>query len=704
MTQPTSDPASIEADSQARGLSFRATVVAGVCGLVLVTGSVVLWLAHRSARAGTEELIGSVFREVSARATTHTRGYVQQAAPVVESLVQLADKGLAVDDPDRLAPQLLGVLKANPGLSWASYADEAGTFTGAYRTPEGGLRVYRSRIVGGRTRQVEHDVLPDGTWRVFKDDSDSGYDPRVRPFYTEAKRAGRLTWLRPYFFLLGSVPGTTCAAPVKDAAGKLRGVLTADFTLAALSEFVATMSVSDHSRVFLFTDDEVLLAHPDHRGGAAARAGRLLTLADAGDPVVDAYRANLRPEYLRPANGDEFHLFEFRHDGTDYLGSTSAFRVGDDLVWVAAVVAPKSDFVGDVWRTQAVALTAAVAALLAAVAFAFALARAVSRPVRSMIGFMRRVGDGDLDAKADFGGTREFRLLAGALNRMIADLRDRLRLRHSLGIAMEVQQRLLPAGPPHVDGLDVAGHSTYCDETGGDYYDFLVLDKAAPDVVLVALGDVMGHGVAAALVMAGVRAVLHDRAGAGGSLADLMGRLNRLLAADHQGDRFMTLHLSVIEGKTRTMRWVSAGHDAAIVFDPKTDRFNEVGEGELPLGVMDDTAYSEQTAGPFRPGQVIVIGTDGVWEMPDAKGEQFGKERLRELIRAAAAGSAADISRAIRERLAAFQGEAKQVDDVTFVVVKVPPDTPASPLAAVNDGRSASSIQVVSINDPARVM
>src|SRR5947207_15145212 len=117
-----------------RGLSFRAKLVLGVCGLVLLTGAVVLWLAHRSARAGTEALTGSVFREVSGRAATHTRGFVLRAAPVVESLVQLADKGLAVDDQERLAPQLLAVLKANPGLSWVSYANEAGTFTGAYRT------------------------------------------------------------------------------------------------------------------------------------------------------------------------------------------------------------------------------------------------------------------------------------------------------------------------------------------------------------------------------------------------------------------------------------------------------------------------------------------------------------------------------------------------------------------------------------------
>src|SRR5436305_6518862 len=133
----------------ARGLSFRAKLVLGVCALLLLTGAVVLGLAHRSAKAGTEQLTGSVFREVSGRAAAHTRGYVLQAAPVVESLAQLADKGLAVDDPDRLTPQLLGVLRANPGLTWVSYSDEAGTYTGAYRTPAGALQIKRSKITGG---------------------------------------------------------------------------------------------------------------------------------------------------------------------------------------------------------------------------------------------------------------------------------------------------------------------------------------------------------------------------------------------------------------------------------------------------------------------------------------------------------------------------------------------------------------------------
>jgi sigma-B regulation protein RsbU (phosphoserine phosphatase) len=660
-------------------LSFRAKLVLGVCGLVLLTGTIVLWLAHRSARASTEALAGAIFREVSARAVTHTRAFVLRAAPVVESLGQLADKGLVVDDPERLAPQLLAVLKANPGLSWVSYSDESGEFTGAYRAPEGGTHINHSHIANGKTKLVEYETLADGTRKILRTDDDSGYDPRKRPFYLGAKRAGRLVWLPPYVFYWQWVPGITCALPVNDAAGQLRGVLTADFDLNALSNFVSGLSVSEHSLVFLFTSDEVLLAHPNRRGvsGEGASA-KLLTLSDARDPLVDTYRANLKPEDLAAPDGDVFHRFEFRNNGTEYFGSATTFRVGDDLVWVVGVIAPKSDFVGDVWRTQAFALTAATVAVLAAVAMAFTLASTVSRPVQSLIGFMKRVGSGDLDAKAEFGGSSEFRELADALNHMIADLRDRLRLVHSLGIAMEVQRRLLPDTAPKVCSLDVAGHSTYCDETGGDYYDFLVLDKAAPNQVLVALGDVMGHGVAAALVMAGVRAVLRDRAVGAGDLAELMGRLNNFICADHGGERFMTMLISVIDARAKTMRWVSAGHDPVIVFDPTGDNFTELGEGDLPLGVMEDTEYSEQTSERLQPGQILFIGTDGVWEMPNAKGEQFGKDRLRDVIRECAQQSANEIAGLVHERLTAFRGDAKSVDDVTFVVVRVLPGEPGN--------------------------
>jgi serine phosphatase RsbU (regulator of sigma subunit) len=662
-------------DPHSRGrweLSYRARLVLGVVGLVLLTGVAVTWLAHRSARASTEALADSLFREVSNHAVTHTRAFVLRAAPLVESLRALADKGLDLGDSDRLAAQLLAVLRANPGLSWVSYGDESGTFTGTFPTPTG-LGVNQSRIVNGHTHLVEHDVLADGSWRVARRDDDSGYDPRKRPWYRKASQEGRVVWLPPYVFYNQGVPGISCAAPVLDK-GRLRGAFSIDFDLNALSDFIAGLSVSEHSRLFLFTADEVLLAHPHQRGLATRRerdVGRLLTLADTEDPLVEAFRHNLRPEHVQTASEADFHFFEFTHDATEYLASATAFRIGGDLIWVVGAIAPKADFLAGVWHSQALALVVAGAAILVAVLLAVLMAGRVSGPVLSLIGFMQRVGGGDLEARADFGGSREFRELSRALNRMIVDLRDRLRLRHSLNVAMEVQQRLLPQRPPQVRGLDVAGHSTYCDETGGDYYDFLVLDQTAPDSVLVALGDVMGHGVAAALVMAGARAVLRDRADTAGGLADLMGRLNRLLAADLEGTRFMTMHLSVLDARTGLFRWVSAGHDPALLFDPATDRFEEPDVGDLPLGILEETEYTEHSYSPLRPGQVIVVGTDGVWESPNAAGEQFGKPRLREAIREAANGTAEQIVQTILDRLAAFRGDCRAVDDVTFVVIRV---------------------------------
>ena len=238
---------------------------------------------------------------------------------------------------------------------------------------------------------------------------------------------------------------------------------------------------------------------------------------------------------------------------------------------------------------------------------------------------------------------------------------------------MEVQQRLLPNKPPLVEGLDIAGHSTYCDQTGGDYFDYLVLEKTAPHKLLLAMGDVMGHGVAAALVMAGAGAVLHDRADTTDTLPNLVGRLNRRLAADHEGNRFMTMHLGILDSQTGMYRWVSAGHDPAILYDPTGDRFDEIDAGDMALGIVEELQYSEHSIGPLKRGQVIFVGTDGVWEMPNSRNEPFGKERLRQILRTTATESAEQIAEVVREELLGFRGKVNPVDDITFVIVKYVP-------------------------------
>ena len=188
-----------------------------------MTGAAITWLAHRSARQSTDTLTDALFREASAHAVSETRAFAERATPVVEALRRLANDGLVLDDADKLDRQLLAFLQSNPGLSWVSYSDEAGTFTGAYRTADGQQHIRQTRIVNGKTPTLEYDVQPDGTWRLAKPEFDSAYDPRVRPWYTKIKAAGRLVWMPPYIFYDQGVPGITCGAPVAGPDGSVPG-------------------------------------------------------------------------------------------------------------------------------------------------------------------------------------------------------------------------------------------------------------------------------------------------------------------------------------------------------------------------------------------------------------------------------------------------------------------------------------------------
>ncbi|HBZ54549.1 MAG TPA: phosphatase, partial [Syntrophobacteraceae bacterium] len=223
-----------------------------------------------------------------------------------------------------------------------------------------------------------------------------------------------------------------------------------------------------------------------------------------------------------------------------------------------------------------------------------------------------------------------------------------------------------------VRGLDIAGRSLYCQETGGDYYDFLHFAEWGPERVVVAVGDVVGHGIGAALFMTTARALLRARLLQPGSLAQAMRDANRLLCLDTaQSANFMTVFLLLLDAGRRLICWSRAGHDPAIVYDPRSDVSTDwIGEG-MALGVDELQSFEENKASQWQPGMIIVIGTDGIWEAENTDGEMFGKDRLRAVIREARQGSAADILQAILDAVRGFREEAPQLDDITLVVVKI---------------------------------
>jgi len=239
-------------------------------------------------------------------------------------------------------------------------------------------------------------------------------------------------------------------------------------------------------------------------------------------------------------------------------------------------------------------------------------------------------------------------------------------------MAKEIQQNLVPRKNIRINGLNLAGRSVYCDETGGDYYDFISVKADGKSVSGVAVGDVSGHGISSALLMATVRASLRQRASIPGSAAQVITDVNTLLAQDveYSGD-FMTLFFLLINTQQGSLEWVRAGHDPAVRYNPATDSFDELKGAGLALGVQAEWQYESYTLDDLAAGQIILLGTDGIWEAENLAGERIGKDPIYQVLREKSENSASEILKAVFDVLRKYAKGTRTEDDITAVIVKV---------------------------------
>ena len=245
------------------------------------------------------------------------------------------------------------------------------------------------------------------------------------------------------------------------------------------------------------------------------------------------------------------------------------------------------------------------------------------------------------------------------------------KVKDSLAYAGEVQRTLIPAAAPVADGFDFAGKTIWCDETGGDYYDFIECGEWDQGKIGIVVGDVSGHGVSSALLMTTARASLRERILGEGGPACVIPDVNKRIVRD-TGELgfFITLFYAEIDVKSKYFRWVRAGHEPAILYDSNRESFEDLTGQGLPLGVSEDAVY-EESVKHINPGQVILVGTDGIKEPCNAKGEMFGKNRLKKIIRNNAQKSAKEIIDTVIDTLEHFRFPLETEDDITLVVIKV---------------------------------
>ena len=242
---------------------------------------------------------------------------------------------------------------------------------------------------------------------------------------------------------------------------------------------------------------------------------------------------------------------------------------------------------------------------------------------------------------------------------------NRERMERELELATEIQQRFQPAGPPIVEGYEFQGISFSCYEIGGDYYDFIPRHDGS---MLVALGDVSGKGTSASLLMSSLHAAVHGQVAAKTPLGELVTSVNVYLAENTPANRFITFFVTELDPATGNLRFINAGHNPALIgrADGTIEQLDSSG---LPLGLMDFAEYETGQARLF-PGDVLFIYSDGVSEANNLAEDEFGLDRLIEVVKSNLGLSASAIRDKVEAALSQFTGTAPANDDITLVIVK----------------------------------
>lgn len=281
---------------------------------------------------------------------------------------------------------------------------------------------------------------------------------------------------------------------------------------------------------------------------------------------------------------------------------------------------------------------------------------------------LEKVQRGDLSNKVPIATNDEFGIIAGHTNHMIEGLRHRFELISSLKLAEEVQQNLLPKQSPFLPGYDISGTSRYCDQTGGDYYDYLLLPDNKVGIVVA---DVCGHGVGAAMLMTSIRAFLVSDIRSYSDPATLLNRINSSISRDCAiSGRFTSMFFLEIDPHDDRVRWVRAGHEPAICYHQQSGEFSKLEGDGLVLGVEESYTYTSNTSQSFSQGDIILVGTDGIHETRNSKDELFGQERVQHVIRTNKNESARVIQQALVDEVVKFRGDMPQEDDITLVIIK----------------------------------
>lgn len=513
------------------------------------------------------------------------------------------------------------------------------------------------------------------------------YDPRIRPWYKHAKESGKdeisvsisidattekpvLTVAMGLYYRDGTFAGVTAIdRDIDVAVGRLE--------IPTGLQGKASLYIVALERPEELTEDELLILWENQAGYQDRKSSSDWQTEVELQPLVSTDQA-VFTQMIEDIKGDKAGVRTMKYNGKKAIWTYSR-RIGRKAALIMIVPFDVVEQLAQ--RTQAalidenlkqlrIAGLLILGLLMIAAALSYIGAGKFTRPINQLAAAANILAEGDFSAKANIQTGDELQQLAEVFNELGPKLEEHEKTQRSLALARAIQQNLLPQRAPEIDAFQIAGRCRYCDETGGDYFDFIHLPGSENQKVGVVLGDVTGHGVGAALLMASARSILRNASlHFTGDLAELMTQFNDQLSEDTGDDKFMTLFYGALDNSDRTLTWASGGHDPALWYHKESDTFEELPNTGPLTGHMKNMPYDQ--AGPitFATGDILLVGTDGIWEAESVDGQPYGKERLHQLIRKTKDHSAQQIVDDVIVSVEEFCSPAAPADDITLIVI-----------------------------------
>ncbi|MBN1542253.1 SpoIIE family protein phosphatase [candidate division KSB1 bacterium] len=309
----------------------------------------------------------------------------------------------------------------------------------------------------------------------------------------------------------------------------------------------------------------------------------------------------------------------------------------------------------------------------------FLLVYVVMNPFRRLAEWVKQMGQPGIVDEMDIDSSTEVGEIAKAFSDITQKLRvsqenlaEQERLQKEMQVAQEIQQTLLPSEFPEIEGYQIASYYEAAKEVGGDYFDFVEVDK---DSLGIVVGDVSGKGVPGSLVMTMIRTALRTEARGVKDAAEVLARVNDFIVNDMKKGMFVTLFYVIIDSRRRRLNYASAGHNPMILFRPSTNKTYYLNPRGFPIGISlpDNNLFRnsiESDTLSLAEDDILIVYTDGITEAMNGRRNLFGEERFLQAVRSLGRKPAAEFVENLQQEILSFTEGNPQNDDITLVCIK----------------------------------